>query len=106
MKSAAIRMLLAVLYLQSIPLAWSELGDIHFERKSKEGAEYPPATFPHYVHRIQFKCFVCHDAIFEMKAGANPVTMEAIDKGRFCGTCHNATTAFGPTFESCERCHH
>lgn len=83
----------------------AEYGDIVFVRKVKEGNEYPPATFPHYVHRMQFKCYVCHDAIFEMKAGANDVHMADISKGKFCGTCHNETIAFGPTFESCQRCH-
>ena len=83
----------------------AEFGDIVFVRKAQEGNEYPPATFPHFVHRMQFKCYVCHDAIFQMKAGANDVKMDAISSGKFCGTCHNETIAFGPTFESCQRCH-
>ena len=83
----------------------AEFGDIVFVRKAQEGNEYPPATFPHFVHRMQFKCYVCHDAIFQMKAGANDVKMDAISNGKFCGTCHNETIAFGPTFESCQRCH-
>ena len=86
----------------------AEQGDIVFVRKGKEATEakeYPPATFPHFAHRMQFKCFVCHDAIFEMKAGANAVTMDKVSAGKFCGVCHNETIAFGPTFESCQRCH-
>ena len=97
--------LIGLFTLMAVAPADAEHGDIVFTRKSKEGSEYPPATFPHYVHRIQFKCFVCHDNIFEMKAGADPVTMDAIGKGKYCGVCHNATIAFGATFESCQRCH-
>ena len=83
----------------------AERGDIVLVREKPEGAEYPPATFSHSVHRYQYKCYVCHDAIFKMKAGANRVSMDDIDKGKFCGTCHNETTAFGSNFESCQRCH-
>ncbi len=107
MRQAALWLALLVL-ATLLPAAQvsAEQGDIVFTRSSKEeGADYPPATFPHYVHRMQFKCYVCHDAIFKMKAGADKVSMDAIDKGKFCGTCHNATIAFGPTFESCQRCH-
>lgn len=106
MRHVALFALLVLATLLPTPQVSAEQGDIVFTRKSKEGAEYPPATFPHYVHRMQFKCYVCHDAIFEMKAGANAVTMDAIGEGKFCGTCHNATIAFGATFESCQRCHH
>jgi len=48
---------------------------------------------------------VCHDAIFEMKAGANDVSMDAITAGKFCGACHNGGKAFAPTFDACPRCH-
>ena len=88
------------------PLAGSaEFGDIVFTRKTPGMDEIPAATFPHYVHRMQFKCHVCHDAIFEMKAGANPINMDAIQSGRFCGTCHNGVRAFQATFDTCPRCH-
>lgn len=92
--------------LVPIHFASAEMGDIVFVRKSVEAdADYPPAIFPHFLHRIQFKCHLCHDAIFQMKAGANAVTMDAINEGKFCGTCHNGKTAYGVTFESCPRCH-
>lgn len=106
MRRLAFRLAVVALAALLLPATVSaEQGDIVFTRKSKEGSEYPPATFPHFVHRMQFKCYVCHEAIFKMKAGADAVTMADIDKGKFCGTCHNDTIAFGATFESCERCH-
>ena len=82
----------------------AEVGDILFARKTPGTAEIPPALFPHYLHRIQFKCYVCHDAILVMKAGANEIIMDAIQEGKFCGTCHNGKIAFQATFESCPRC--
>lgn len=82
----------------------AEYGDIVFARKG------PPtgvsvAVFPHYAHRMQFKCHVCHDGLFVMKAGANDITMEAIQDGKFCGRCHDGKTAFQSTFNTCPRCH-
>ncbi|MFQ5945797.1 MAG: cytochrome c3 family protein [Anaerolineae bacterium] len=81
------------------------LGDIVFQRKGGGAGETPPALFSHWLHRIRFKCYVCHDAIFQMKAGGNPVTMDAIREGKFCGTCHDGQTAFPVRFETCSRCH-
>jgi len=83
----------------------AEPGDIKFTRKEAGTEDFAPAIFPHWVHRMQFKCSVCHESIFKMKAGANPVTMEAINQGNYCGACHNGKTAFAPMFEHCSRCH-
>lgn len=80
-------------------------GDIVFQRKGGGEKEIPPAQFPHWVHRIRFKCYVCHDAIFQMKAGADPITMDAIFDGKFCGACHDGKTAFEVGFDTCPRCH-
>ena len=102
----SLMVLLGVLPMQQV---LAERGDIVFVRPNAvegETSEYPPATFPHAVHRYQYKCYVCHDEIFKMKAGANKVNMDEIGKGKFCGTCHNETIAFGSNFESCQRCHH
>jgi c(7)-type cytochrome triheme protein len=79
-------------------------GDVVFKREGGE-AGTAPTVFPHWVHRIRYKCYACHPEIFEMKAGANKVTMEAIRGGKFCGTCHNGKIAWGVTFETCNRCH-
>lgn len=79
-------------------------GDITFQREAQEG-DTPPAIFPHWAHRIRFKCYACHPGLFQMKAGANPIKMEEIRTGKWCGTCHNGTTAWPVTFETCSRCH-
>jgi len=63
------------------------------------------ARFPHWVHRIRYRCTTCHMAIFVPKAGANQISMVDINEGRFCGRCHNGDTAFPPTMSNCGRCH-
>lgn len=83
----------------------AEVGDIEFKRETKEVGDYPPATYPHWVHRMQYRCYVCHEEIFKMKAGADVITMPEIEDGKFCGKCHNGKIAFGVVFEACPRCH-
>ena len=104
-RSLRLRLLLAVALSCALLPAHAEYGDIAFTRKKDDMPGVPPAVFPHYVHRIQFRCYVCHDAIFQMKAGADDVDMDAIQAGRFCGTCHNGERAFQPSFDTCPRCH-
>lgn len=82
-------------------------GDVVFVRKTKGAEEFPPAVFSHWKHRVKFKCFVCHNKTvgFEMKADSTPVTMDAINDGKYCGACHKGLPAFAVGFETCSRCH-
>jgi c(7)-type cytochrome triheme protein len=80
-------------------------GDIVFQRRDGVASEVAPAVFSHWYHRIRYKCYACHPAPFEMKAGANPITMEGILAGKYCGTCHNGTVAWASSFDNCNRCH-
>lgn len=99
-------LLLAFLFLTGLLVgaALAAEGDITFKREGGAGG-VPAAVFPHWFHRIRYKCYACHPALFEMKAGANKISMEAIQGGKFCGACHNGKIAWGMTFESCNRCH-
>ncbi len=65
----------------------------------------PVARFPHWVHRIRYRCKVCHMDLFEPKAGANAVLMQDIADGKSCGACHDGNTAFRSGFTDCIRCH-
>jgi len=107
MTRSAVATALAVLVMLLAPAGRlaAEVGDIVFTRAADGPQDTPPAIFPHFVHRIQFKCAACHDALFEMKAGANPITMDAIQSGKYCGSCHNGKVAFQATFDACPRCH-
>jgi c(7)-type cytochrome triheme protein len=81
----------------------AEYGDVVLNRRS-DAQGMRPVVFPHWFHRIRFRCKVCHQELgFEMRAGANDVQMADILDGRFCGLCHDGRTAWGP--ERCDLCH-
>lgn len=81
----------------------AEYGDVVLNHYA-ETAGVRPVVFPHWFHRIRFRCKVCHFELgFEMRAGANDVNMEKLNDGRFCGMCHNGRTAWG--LENCQLCH-
>ena len=83
----------------------AEYGDLVLDRKidSMRKANVKPVVFPHWFHRIRFKCKVCHEDIFIIRKGANDINMKAIMEGKFCGRCHNGLTAWEPLY--CDRCH-
>ena len=83
----------------------AEYGDVAFERKAKGMEDIPPAVFPHWIHRMQYKCSACHEEVFKMKANADEITMEMIKSGKSCGLCHNGKAAFESNFDTCPRCH-
>jgi c(7)-type cytochrome triheme protein len=60
-------------------------------------------TYPHRIHTRLFACTNCHTDIFQMQAGADPITMEKIFAGEYCGRCHGKV-AFEPA-TGCVRCH-
>jgi c(7)-type cytochrome triheme protein len=76
----------------------------------EETKPMPPVTFKHEFHVTQKKlqCTECHTKLFQMKKGtASPqMTMEKLNAGEFCGTCHNGTKAFATKdAKTCTRCH-
>jgi c(7)-type cytochrome triheme protein len=97
----ALLLALACALPQGTPFA--EYGDVVLNKRSEqEGVR--PVIFPHWFHRIRFRCKVCHSELgFKMRAGANDVRMADIVDGKFCGMCHNGQVAWGP--ERCELCH-
>ncbi|MFQ5852116.1 MAG: c(7)-type cytochrome triheme domain-containing protein [Candidatus Binatia bacterium] len=60
------------------------------------------AIFPHKAHTTWLSCTNCHPAIFQMVKGANSISMEKINAGKYCGVCHGKV-AFPVT--ACGRCH-
>jgi len=63
-----------------------------------------PVVFPHWFHRIRFRCKVCHgDLGFAFKAGGNDINMLKIIDGEFCGACHDGNIAW--SIENCDLCH-
>lgn len=61
--------------------------------------------FPHSIHTYWHSCNNCHPKIFIPVAGANPISMEEIFKGEWCGQCHGKVAfEFWPE-GNCRRCH-
>lgn len=83
----------------------AEWGDVVLNSKSKsmKKAGVKPVVFPHWFHRIRFKCKVCHEDIFILRKGANDINMTKIMNGQYCGKCHNGLIAWAPLY--CDRCH-
>lgn len=102
MKLLPCALVLALGLAVAIPAA-AEYGDVVLDRNStREGMR--AVVFPHWFHRIRFRCKVCHTELgFKMRAGANLVRMNDIIEGKFCGMCHNGQIAWSP--DRCDLCH-
>jgi c(7)-type cytochrome triheme protein len=97
------RALVLALGLAVVVPAAAEYADVVLDRNStKQGVR--AVIFPHWFHRIRYRCKVCHSELgFKMRAGANVVQMNDIINGKFCGMCHNGQVAWSP--DRCDLCH-
>lgn len=60
-------------------------------------------VFSHKLHTAMFSCNNCHTKSFPMKKTRGVMTMEEINKGKYCGTCHDGKIA-SPASD-CGKCH-
>ncbi|MCI5223044.1 MAG: hypothetical protein D3924_10310 [Candidatus Electrothrix sp. AR4] len=74
--------------------------------------DYDISLFSHEVHvsGMGFGCVDCHSGIFEQAAGTakavGDFNMASFAEGKYCGACHDGSTAFSVKEEaSCKRCH-
>jgi len=96
-------MMLGVFMLLTPFPSSAEYGDVVINKRAEQ-AGMRPVIFPHWFHRIRFRCRVCHTEVgFEIRAGSNNILMSDIIEGRFCGKCHNNKIAWGP--QNCQLCH-
>ncbi len=79
-----------------------EMTTIDFDVVFKVKGPLPDVVYPHLPHTEWLDCRNCHPSIFKMQAGSNPVSMQKIVEGEFCGRCHGKV-AF-PLYD-CMRCH-
>ncbi len=83
--------------------AHAEYGDVLINNYSEE-AGMRPVVFPHWFHRIRYRCKVCHaDIGFKFEAGGNDIDMLKIIDGEYCGACHDGDIAW--SVEQCDLCH-
>ncbi len=68
----------------------------------EQTADMPHVLFPHKAHTEWLSCDNCHDKIFIPKKNANPVTMDKIFQGEYCGRCHDRVSF---SLWVCNRCH-
>jgi len=93
-------------FLMAPPSVYAERiggGDITFSPKSQ-----PQVIFSHETHvkGKGIKCTGCHYQIFQMAQGSYKMDMTKINKGDFCGKCHNGQKSFDVKVkENCVRCH-
>lgn len=87
-------------------VSYAEYGDIILNKKADamRKADVGDVIFPHWFHRIRYRCNVCHEDIFKLEAGSNDISMKIItDDQKMCGKCHNGTIAESPL--QCNTCH-
>lgn len=107
---SARRVLLAALALGAAAIATlgmepahAEYGDVVINNHA-DAAGVRPVVFPHWFHRVRFRCKVCHsDLGFKFQAGGNDINMVKIIDGQYCGACHNGNIAW--SIENCDLCH-
>lgn len=92
----------------TIAFASTECSKCHVMSSFKKKLSYPsggvsPAIFSHEVHAAMFDCSGCHTALFKYQKDGSGMRMDDIYQGKYCGSCHNDRTAFGPM--ACKRCH-
>lgn len=104
MRSYATVLIALLITLHATPLIAAP-GDLVLKRKEGAAEGFPVSVFPHWIHRINYRCDACHTRLFQMEAGTAEISMEDINTGRACGACHNGQKAFGTDFSSCNRCH-
>ncbi|NOX75614.1 MAG: hypothetical protein GXP17_03150 [Gammaproteobacteria bacterium] len=80
----------------------SEMTLLDLDIMMKNTQFMPWVKFPHLRHTRWLACSNCHPAIFEAKENANPITMNKVLRGEYCGVCHDKV-AFA--LFTCERCH-
>jgi len=56
---------IAILGFVDLAPTQAEYADLTLNRYAEQ-AGMPPVVFPHWFHRIRFKCKVCHEEIFLM----------------------------------------
>jgi len=96
-------MVSAGLMFVDIQDAQAEYGDVVMNNYS-DAAGMRPVVFPHWFHRMRFRCKVCHaDLGFKFQAGGNEISMVKIIDGQYCGACHNGDIAW--SVENCNLCH-
>jgi c(7)-type cytochrome triheme protein len=99
------------LLLLVLPVAGRDLPKLPADREVPRGTDSPgKVVFSHKSHVDSSRpdCTTCHSDPFRIlpaKAGAPALVIRHADmeKGKYCGRCHDGKSAFG--FDDCTMCH-
>jgi len=93
--------------LAAVLFAGSALAVLPGKTVEFEAKGAPKVIFDGKVHADKgLKCNDCHTKIFQMRKGADKMSMADINAGKFCGECHNGTKAFkSGDSANCAKCH-
>lgn len=74
-------------------------GELPFEEKSTGNV-----VFSHKFHTGLYTCVDCHASLYKTTRSRVKVSMQEMETGRSCGSCHDGKSAFSVK-EKCESCH-
>jgi c(7)-type cytochrome triheme protein len=98
------KMLIAqtLLFIMGASPALAVVGGGDITMHSKEGK----VVFSHedHVAGAELQCQACHPILYINTAQHRTATMQDMQKGASCGTCHNGDNAFSVK-ENCDKCH-
>jgi c(7)-type cytochrome triheme protein len=78
-------------------------GDMTFKGKDAKSVFFSHAR---HVEGENKKCSACHYSVFQMQKDSYKMDMSKINKGMFCGSCHNGKRSFDVKDKAnCEKCH-
>lgn len=66
MRTILVYVFVLVLAATGTVLGASGPGEVVLRREDNGQGTYAPATFPHWVHIIRYRCYACHPALFKM----------------------------------------
>ena len=95
-----------LLWSGTVVQVYGDIGNIVF----KDTKSFAPVVFSHKSHKSAGAgCADCHDIMFKKQQGStdkgNALTMKALRKGKYCGSCHDGKQAFSAS-KNCKQCHH
>ncbi len=99
----AINVLLIIVFTAGFGLASTGGGDRLFTPKGVK-----PVFFSHenHVNVRGAKCSACHYHAFQMAQESYEMNMDKLNKGQFCGICHNGERSFDVKDKAnCAKCH-
>ncbi len=105
LRSAALLSILSALFLLAPPSSFAVPEGLTL---TWHGGTAGHVLFDGTIHAKKgLQCDACHVAgLFQTKYGGDKMTMAEMNRGRFCGACHNGKKAFSTSDQkSCKRCH-